>query len=126
MKPEVTIIPEREKIETPQRGYLTPKGKAQMALDQGGKCGCGCGQKLQPGKIITEHTIPLAIGQKRKPDALWTKQCAAKKTKKDCKEIAKVNRLTGKTGNRRKKKIQSRGFPKNLKRKINGEVEKRD
>ncbi len=44
-----------------RRGYLSPFLKKQIAYDQGWKCSCGCGAKLQPDFHI-DHTIPLWQG----------------------------------------------------------------
>lgn len=101
MRPEISAIPEKEQIETPKRQYLTPKEEAELMLKLGGKCGCGCGRKLEKGNYIKEHTIALAAGGKSKPDSLFHIDCATPKTKEDQRLIAKLKRLRGETGKRK-------------------------
>lgn len=45
MRPDVSLIPAPDRS-TEKRVPLTPKQRAQLALDQNGRCGCGCGGKL--------------------------------------------------------------------------------
>lgn len=129
MRPNLSTIPERERVETPKRMRLTPREVAAMMLAQGGLCGCSCGRKLEVGIIVQEHVIPLAIGGVSKPDSLWHKDCSAEKTKGDIKTSAKVRRLRRETGRNKLgakvKKIRSAGFSKTLSRKFDGTVRPR-
>lgn len=128
MRPDLSLIPERERIETPKRGRLTKRETAALMLSQDGKCACGCGRKLARGNYIAEHVIPLALGGASKPDALYHKYCAGQKTKNDVKNSAKVRRLRGETGRRSGRKvakISSKGFDKRFRRKMDGTVEER-
>jgi len=130
MRPEISAIQERLDVCSPSRRYLTKREVAALALSQGGLCACGCGGKLEPGNFICEHTIPLAIGENSKPDALWLIACARKKTKSDVANIAKCRRLRGDSGRRkpgaRVAKIASRGFDRRFKKKMDGTTERRD
>jgi len=45
MRPDVSLIPAPNRS-TEKRVPLTPKQRAQLALDQNGRCGCGCGERL--------------------------------------------------------------------------------
>ena len=93
------------------RKRLTKFEFASLFLAQAGKCGCGCGQRLEPGQVDEEHSIPVAFDGPEKPDSLWRRDCHKRKTKKDVKAIAKTNRIIRKnngTWRPNRKKIQSR------------------
>lgn len=90
---------------------------AKIALDQCGKCGCGCGRDLEfeQRKIRIEHLHSRALGGKHEEIniALWcVKPCALAKDRRDAHARAKVRSLTKSTkkSQKPKKKIQSRGF----------------
>ena len=96
---------------------------AKIALEQCGKCGCGCGRDLEfeQRKIRIEHIMQRAFGGKHEESniALWcVKPCALAKDKRDARDRAKVRSLrksTKKSQKPKKKiqgrtKIQSRGF----------------
>ncbi len=77
-----------------RRGYLTQKEWAALLEAQGGVCcvkGCSVTEGLQG-----EHSTPNAI-RAGKPDQLMCVPCHKIKTRKDRKEIAKADRLSGKT-----------------------------
>jgi len=105
-----------------KRKPLTPKQRAQIALDQEGRCGCGCGEKLDHARegTIDEHIIPLALGgsNDRENRMLFRLPCAKGKTKDDVARIAKSKAMAGETGQRARRAkrghglIQSRGFQK--------------
>jgi len=73
-----------------KRKALTRVQLIQLMLDQEGKCGCGCGVKLDPrGEgVIDEHLIPRELSepghQGERDDLsnrrLFRKPCASKKT----------------------------------------------
>lgn len=110
-----------------KRRSLTPKERAQMAADQGYRCGCGCDNPLTE-KTIAEHWITVALGNESKPDCLLNYECAQAKTKRDVKAIAKVKRIIRKregTWRPNKKRIANRGFDKGLRKKFSGEIIKR-
>lgn len=103
-----------------KRKYLTPKERTVMIERQGGLCFTfGC----TGAPTIGEHFFPVALGNDQKPDCLLCTPCAAAKTKRDIKAIAKVKRL--RRGKRPPKRpLKSRGFDKSLTKKMNGEVVK--
>lgn len=130
------------KIKRANRKRLTPKERVQMYAAQSGLCGCGCGERLNAnGKGDTgEHRFWfVALGCDEKPDALYRRECALKKTngpRGDINTIAHVKRLAeGRTQHDRRQqrgpklvsnsKLRSRGFDKTLSRKLNGTVEPR-
>jgi hypothetical protein len=112
-----------------KRKPLTRREVIQLMLDQEGRCGCGCGEKLQPMTegVIDEHVIPLGIRENANElanRALYRKPCAAKKTPGDQSAIAKCKRIEAReNGTRRERKaIPSRGFDKRQTRGFDGKV----
>jgi len=93
-----------------KRKALTRVQLIQLILDQEGKCGCGCGVKLDPvgEKVIDEHVIPRELSepgsQGERDDLsnrrLFRKPCASKKTTGDIAQIAKAKRQGGERGQR--------------------------
>lgn len=88
---------------------------AKIALEQCGKCGCGCGRDLEfeQRKIRIEHIMQRAFGGKHEEGniALWcVKPCALAKDRRDAANRKKVRSLTKSTkkSQRPKKKIQGR------------------
>lgn len=73
-----------------KRASLSRAERAAMAERQGFSCFTwGC----DGGPVIAEHWTPVALGNDQKPDCLLCRACAAKKTLRDIKAIAKVKRL---------------------------------
>lgn len=110
------------------RQRLTKHEYAVLFLQQNGRCGCGCGERLEAGKVDEEHSIPVAFDGPAKPDSLWRRDCHKRKTKIDIKAIAKTNRIQKKLKGAwrpNRKKIPSRGFDKSLSKKLSGEVIRR-
>lgn len=114
MKPLVSIIPEPDRS-TVVRKPLTPKQRAELALVQGGICGCGCGVKMNHALegTIDEHMNPLGLtgtndlANRR----LFRLPCAKAKTVGDKGMIAKAKRLAGETcTGEPARKLQGRGF----------------
>ncbi len=93
-----------------KRNPLTRAQFGQLMIDQGGRCGCGCGEKLQPmtERVIDEHRIALALGGTNDLSnrELWRLPCAKAKTAgKDAPAIAKCKRLVARAeGTRRPRK----------------------
>ena len=125
-------------IKRANRKKLTPKERTQMWADQKGLCGCGCGEPLSADEgTVGEHRFWfVALGCNEKPDAMFRKPCAMRKTagpRGDITVIAHVKRLAeGRTqADKRAKhgpklrsnsKLQSRGFDKSLSKKFDGTV----
>jgi hypothetical protein len=97
-----------------KRKPLTRVQFATLILAQEGRCGCGCGKKLQPDAIIDEHLVALDfLGSNELGNrSLWDRDCSKAKTARDLSAAAKGKRLRGETGNGRKQPIRSRGFQK--------------
>ncbi len=76
---------------------------------------------------VFEHWTPVAMGNADYPDCGLCKGHAAEKTKRDVANIAKVKRIrkreAGET--KTKRKIQSPGFRKDVRKKMDGTVEKK-
>lgn len=129
------------------RRYLSAKEKAEMLLAQNGRC-AACGSKLAAPNIEYDHTVAgWLVEHREKPDrAICATPCHRDKTAKtDIPAIAKVKRLTKATDehlNRLAEKylgfmaeqpqpkpyshrMQSRGFRKDVRKKMNGKVEPR-
>lgn len=130
------------KIKRANRKRLTPKERVQMWVDQKGLCGCGCGELLSHAEgTVGEHKHWfVALGCNEKPDAIFRKPCALRKTNGpfgDITKIAHVKRLAeGRTqADKReargysliqgKTKIEGRGFDRSLKKNFKGEVTRR-
>lgn len=125
MKPDFSIIPEPDRS-TEKRIPLSPKQRAQLALDQNGRCGCGCGERLDHARegTIDEHIIPLAMGGTNELSnrRIYRKPCADKKTKHDVASIARAKRLAGETcQGEPARKLQGRGFG-SVTRRFNGQI----
>jgi len=121
VKPDFSLIPEPDKS-TEQRKPLTKKQRAELALRQGGICGCGeCGQKLDHARegTIDEHWNPLGLTGTNDLEnrRLLRAPCAAAKTQgQDMPRIVKAKAQGGETGQwaRRQKngsQIKSRPDP---------------
>ena len=125
------------KIKRGNRKRLTPKERAAMWSRQQGLCGCKCGEPLSKTEgTVGEHFWFVCLGNSEKPDALFRKPCALKKTngpRGDLTVASRVKRYAeGRTqADKRAKngpklrsnsKLQSRGFNKSLRKKMNGEV----
>ena len=126
------------KIKRGNRKRLTPKERTAMWSAQKGLCGCGCGVALNASEgTVGEHRYWfVSLGCSEKPDALFRRPCAMKKTagaRGDSNTIAHVKRLAeGRTQHDRRNehgaklrsnsKLKSRGFDKSLSKKMNGEV----
>jgi hypothetical protein len=113
-----------------KRKPLARKEFLQLCIDQNGRCGCGCGVKLDPmGEgVIDEHYIPLELTG---PNALrnrmlFRKPCAKAKTKIDAGTIAKAKRLAGETCTAPPARpLRGRGFDHTMTRGFDGKVRPR-
>lgn len=83
---------------TPEkRKPLTRREFGLLIIQQDGKCGCGCGSKLdftKPRRVVDEHLTPLfSLGSNELENrALWTADCANEKTRNEAPVNAKVRR----------------------------------
>lgn len=119
------MTPAPKSLVEPRRP-LTRREIIELAVRQAGRCGCGCGEKLDAltEGVIDEHVIPLELlgSNDLKNRELWRKPCSDAKTKKDRTSIAKAQRLAGETcGAPTKHPIKSRGFG-HLTRKFDGSI----
>ena len=102
MKPDVSIMAEREPVTIEKRKPLTRAETIALSVDQNGRCGCGCGKKLDALRegVIDEHRVALALGGTNDLSnrELWRAPCSAAKTAgQDAPAIAKAKRLAGET-----------------------------
>jgi len=105
-----------------RRRSLTKRETIAMLDAQNGICACSpeCELPVTLGCCIREHTLPVALGNRDKPDAILHPDCAREKTAKDIDMICKADRQrlyheTGRSSKSKPKKIpsrplQSRGF----------------
>ena len=119
-----------------RRITLTKTEKARKILDQNGRCGCGCGERLVKGSIEFDHTIAVEDRPADKPytraeeyqlQKALTTDCHKIKTKYEAALRAHIRRLEKEHNSqpkrkRVKKKIQSPGFDKRFKQKVDGTV----
>lgn len=125
MKPDLSVLPEPDRS-TEKRIPLTAKQRAQLALDQNGRCGCGCGERLDHARegTIDEHIVALALGGTNALSnrAIWRKPCSAVKTAMDLAYIARAKRLAGETCQGAPvRKLKGRGFG-SVTRKLDGSI----
>lgn len=109
------------------RRKLTRMETIEICVRQNGRCGCGCGKRLDPFAegVIDEHLIPLELTGSNDLEnrALYRKPCAKAKTEIDAANIAKAKRLAGETcTGPTKRPIESRGFDKALTKGFDGKV----
>lgn len=131
---DTATLPKPEK-----RKPLTRLQFATLILQQEGRCGCGCGKKLQPDRIIDEHVVALDfLGSNDLSNrSLWDADCSKAKTARDLSEAAKGKRIRGERGSQWAKRkargkssitgrteIAKRGFQKGLRKRMNGTVER--
>ena len=88
---------------SPGRQYLTPREKAAILEQQCHGCAI-CGGK---GPYQWDHALPNAF-KPGKPDQALCRACHLEKTRQDLKDIARSNRLAGKTGQTKRRK--ARGY----------------
>lgn len=108
-KMTVSDLPQPQK-----RKPLTRVQFATLILKQEGRCGCGCGKRLQADQIIDEHIVALDfLGSNDLSNrSLWDRECSKAKTARDLAASAKGKRIRGETGQGPKRRIVSRGFQK--------------
>lgn len=96
-----------------KRQSFTPKQVAAVFLKHDGRC-ASCTAKVKLGDHQIDHIQPLDLLGLHSIEnwQLLCTDCHKRKTARDIKRICKARRLRGETGNRHKRKIQSRGFQK--------------
>jgi hypothetical protein len=102
----MTDLPRPEK-----RKPLTRVQFATLLLGQSGRCGCGCGKKLQPDAIIDEHLVALDFLGSNELDnrSLWDRDCSKRKTAGDLSEAAKGKRIRRETGQQARRERRGHG-----------------
>jgi len=113
---------DRAPLPVETRKPLTRREFGLLIIQQDGKCGCGCGKKLdftKPRRVVDEHLVPLFSGGSNDLSnrALWDADCSKAKTSGEAGGRAKVRRFEqNKTQPEKRKrngsKLQSRGFSK--------------
>lgn len=118
----------RPAVEIETRRPLTRREVIELAVRQGGRCACPCGEKLDALRegVTDEHRIALALGGSNDLEnrELWRTPCAKAKTATlDQPAIAKCKRIEAReNGTRRARKaIPQRGFGSQT-RKFDGTV----
>jgi len=132
------------KPDLPKPGPRKPLTRAQtitLCIRQKLLCGCGCGRALVP-ICIDEHIVPRETLPADRCDhidnrALYNPTCAATKTVEDQAVIGHWRRARGDSGQAKRRKerggsmiksaskIQSRGFNKTLRRRMDGTTERK-
>lgn len=134
MPDDIPKLHVREPVPAQKRKQLTRREFAQLMLEQEGRCGCGCNERLKADEIVDEHIHALSLGggNELSNRSLWRKECSQRKTDlHDKPAAAKGGRLRGETGNGPKRKIpngrklQGRPFNSTLTRSFSGSVKVR-
>lgn len=121
MRPEISIMSGKVAVTIEPRRVLTRRETIELAVRQGGRCGCPCREKLNAltEGVTDEHVIPLAKGGTNDLSnrELWRTPCSIEKTKGDRSDDASVKRIEARAnGTRRPRKqiqgpkLQSGGF----------------
>lgn len=116
---------------TPRRRKLTPTQKAEILRRQDKRCTI-CGDKLFD-PVEYDHVVSLAMGGADDPaniECLHLRCHRDFKCKVDASALARAKRRerfmeTGRHRNRKSRPIQSRGFDKSLRKRMDGTVERR-
>ncbi len=99
-------------IKRGNRKRLTPKERTQLWSRQGGLCACPCKEPLSEREgTVGEHFWFVCLGNSEKPDALFRRPCALRKTngpRGDLNTIGRIKRHA--TKNTQADKRQRRGF----------------
>lgn len=112
-----------------KRGHLTRKRKAELFLAADGRCGI-CREKIV-GKVEWDHHLALVFGGTNANDN-WRPlhpECHRRKSAIEHRANCKAKRLHRSfvLGEKRKtRKIKSRGFSKEWRRRFDGRVERRE
>lgn len=108
MRPDVSIIPARERFAMAKRRALPQREVIALVIAQEMLCGCGCGVRLDPlGEgVIGEHVIARTIGGSEALGnrAFWRKPCAKAKTNGKGGDLSKGFKAKRQGGQKRKRK----------------------
>ena len=99
-----------------RRRYLTAKAKAELRAVQQGRC-AECDRLMED--IEWDHILPLCLGGTN--DNNWQglcRPCHVEKTRREAGMRAKADRLRKGPKKPRGRKLQSRGFSKRLRQKL--------
>lgn len=132
MKPELSILPERPAIELDPKRTFDARQRARIFQNAKGRCQL-CGIKIR-GRWIAGHIKAHSMGGKTevKNGRVECPDCGGETHKEDTHSAAQAERMAGRKGQyaRRKRRdkplLQARGFDKRYRKKMNGEVEKRN
>ena len=116
-----------------RRKPLSRNQAVELILSQDSKCRT-CGERLQPGNIHYDHIVARELGGSddlENMQAICIKPCHHVKTfgrgattyGSDIHAIAKTRRLANPKP-KKPSRIRSRGFPKNIRKRMNGQVER--
>jgi len=110
---------------------MTPRSHIPRAVRKAVDAREACEACGGPGPFERDHRHAVALGGGNELDnlALLCIGCHAEKTRRDVKAIAKAKRIARKlagTWPKHGRKLQSRGFDKRLRKKLDGTVEARE
>lgn len=118
----------REPVELDKRKAMGPARRRRILERQNGVCAypdCEVSEGLE-----IDHVIALALGGKDSDENLegLCRHHHAQKTRRDVKMISKAKRIEKKQDreNRKPSQLQSRGFDKRWRKKMNGQVVRRE
>lgn len=109
------------------RRRLTPKQRQRLLAEYGGKC-AECGDSLDGLPWVADHIHQLAMGGGNEWENFrpLCQPCTRVKDREDAGRRGKVRRLSGLNKQRAKRRIQSPGFDKTLRKRMDGTVVKID
>ena len=117
----------REPVELDPRKSMTPARRRRILAKSDGHCSypdCEVTEGLE-----IDHQIPLALGGKDTDENLFAlcRHHHGMKTRLDVKMISKAKRIVRKNApeTRKPPRLKSRGFPKDIKRRFNGTIERK-
>jgi 5-methylcytosine-specific restriction endonuclease McrA len=116
-------------IEGTPRKAMTPARKRRIHAQHKGLCTyCGQETEVSGPTVIYDHEIPLELGgadDDSNIGPIHASPCNKIKTAADARQIAKMRRQAKMDEPRAPSQIQSRPFPRDLRKKMNGSVVRR-
>jgi 5-methylcytosine-specific restriction endonuclease McrA len=107
---------------------MTPKRRAELLLAYGGRCNRCRGKIMAGQRWIANHILPLEFGGRDEIgnlEPLHEDPCDKATTSADLKRIAKMRRQAKMSDEREPSQLQSRGFEKNLTKRMDSSVVRR-